>query len=195
MYESHYSGATKAGIPVGAYWFLDATDENGAINEADIFIYLLKGKRFSYPVYLDIEKDKHFKLSKAKFSDVCRAFLQRVEKAGYWVGLYTNLNGLTNFIEDDIKTRYAIWLAQWDVRKPTYTGAYGIWQEKVGRIDGITGDVDIDHAYVDYPALIKAKGLNGFGSPVVTPDEPTSDTMKVTVEYNGKTFSGTLAAK
>lgn len=192
MYESHYAGATQAGIPVGAYWFLDATDEKGAVEEAEIFISLLKGKRFAYPVYLDIEKDKHFKLSKAKFSAVCRAFLQKVESAGYWVGLYTNLNGLKNFIEDDIKTRYAIWLAQWDVSKPTYTGTYGIWQEKVGKIEGVTGDVDIDHAYVDYPTKIKAKGLNGFG--ITNPQKYTKEksTIHIEMTVNEKKYSGEI---
>lgn len=128
MWEKHYKGATEKGIDVGAYWYLDATTEDGARKEADYFINLLKGKKFSYPVFLDLENEAQFKLGKSKCSALMRAFLEKVEKAGYWVGLYGNLSSLTYYTEDDIKRRYSIWLAQWDVQKPTYTGAYGIWQ-------------------------------------------------------------------
>lgn len=128
MFESHYKGATNKGIPVGAYWYMDALTEADAIKEADCFIQRLKGKKFAYPVFLDLENEAQFKLGKAKVSAMIRAFLTRVEAAGYWVGLYGNLSSLTYYTEDDIKSRYTIWLAQWDVQKPTYKGAYGIWQ-------------------------------------------------------------------
>jgi LysM repeat protein len=39
-----------------------------------------------------------------------------------------------------------------------------MWQHSEhGSVPGIDGDVDLDICYVDYPAKIKAKGLNGFG--------------------------------
>ena len=130
MFESHYKGATSRGIPVGAYWYLDKTTltEDAARKEADCFIERLKGKKFAYPVFLDLESGEQFKLGKAKCSTLMRAFLERVESAGFWVGLYGNLSSLTYYTEDDIKSRYSIWLAQWDVAKPTYKGSYGIWQ-------------------------------------------------------------------
>lgn len=40
-----------------------------------------------------------------------------------------------------------------------------------GRILGISGDVDLDYAYKDYPAIIKAAGLNGF-TKTTQPTEP-----------------------
>lgn len=193
MFESHYKGAKAEGIPVGAYWYLDALTEDDARKEADAFIQRLTGKQFEYPVFLDLENEAQFKLGKAKVSALIRAFLERVEKAGYWVGLYGNLSSLTQFTDDDIKKRYSIWLAQWDVSKPTYTGAYGIWQYSVGKADGITGACDLDYCYVDYPTQIKAKGLNGFGTPK-PPKLPESNQDEITVEMvvNGETYKGTL---
>jgi len=39
----------------------------------------------------------------------------------------------------------------------------GIWQKSdCGKIDGISGNVDLNEAYKDYPNIMKAKGLNGF---------------------------------
>lgn len=193
LYESHYKGAKGAGIPVGAYWYLDALTVDDAKKEADAFIQRLSGKQFEYPVFLDLENEAQFKLGKEKVSALIRAFLEKVEKAGYWVGLYGNLSSLTQFTDDDIKKRYSIWLAQWDVSKPTYNGAYGIWQHSVGKADGITGACDLDYCYVDYPTQIKAKGLNGFGAPKPPkPPESKDDGIAVEITLDGKRYKGTV---
>ncbi len=48
----------------------------------------------------------------------------------------------------------------------------GIWQKSdKGYINGISGNVDIDIAYKNYPEIIKQKGLNGF-SKYSTPSTP-----------------------
>lgn len=194
MFESHYKGAKAAGIPVGAYWYLDALTVEDAQKEADAFIQRLYGKQFEYPVFLDLENESQFQLGKKKVSELIRAFLERVEKAGYWVGLYMSKSQLENYVEDDIKIRYCIWLAQWDVSKPTYGGAYGIWQYKVGKAAGIKGDCDIDYSYVDYPAQIKAKGLNGYGKqPDKPPEKPDTDSgITVEMTIDGKKYRGTV---
>lgn len=194
LFESHYKGAKGAGIPVGAYWYLDALTVDDAKKEADAFIQRLSGKQFEYPVFLDLENEAQFRLGKDKVSALIRAFLQKVESAGYWVGLYGNLSSLTYYTDDDIKKRYSIWLAQWDVTKPTYGGAYGIWQHAVGKADGISGDCDLDYCCIDYPAQIKAKGLNGYGKPP-KPPEPEKKTKYVELGIDGVTYAGTLTEK
>lgn len=194
LYESHYKGAKSRGIPVGAYWYLDAMTVDDAKKEANAFIQRLAGKQFEYPVFLDLENEAQFKLGKEKVSALIRAFLERVEQAGYWVGLYGNLSSLTYYTTDDIKKRYSVWLAQWDVSKPTYKGSYGIWQHSVGKADGITGACDLDYCYVDYPTQIKAKGLNGFGTPKPPKPPETDDEIAVTIEWQGKTYKGKLKA-
>lgn len=194
MYESHYKGAKSAGIPVGAYWYLDALTIADAAKEADAFIDRLNGKKFEYPVFLDLENEGQFQLGKEKVSELIRTFLSRVEKAGYWVGLYMSKSHLETYVEDDIKSRYCIWLAQWDVSQPTYTGAYGLWQYKVGKAAGVKGDCDLDYCYIDYPTKIKSKGLNGYGKPIEKPPEPAEDeciTVEVTTS-DGQKYSGKL---
>ena len=58
------------------------------------------------------------------------------------------------------------------MQQTSYAGAYGLWQYSwTGRILGISGDVDLDYAYKDYPAIIKAAGLNGF-TKTTQPTEP-----------------------
>lgn len=191
-FEEHYAGAKRRGIPVGAYWYSYAMTPEEAILEANCCIKILEGKQFEYPVYYDVEEQKQFALGRAKVSAIIRAFLERLESAGYWVGLYGSYSSLTQYTDEDIRKRYAIWLAHWDVKKSPYTGDYGIWQYGVGKVDGVTGDCDLDYSYVDYPAKIKAKGLNGYGDKppenVVVEDEE----IRVTMTVNGVKYSGKL---
>lgn len=194
MYESHYAGAKGRGIPVGAYWFTWARTVAEAEEEADICISLLKGKQFEYPIFLDLEQEAIYKTGKANVSAIIRAFLSKVEKAGYWVGLYCNPDVLVHYCEADIPKRYSIWLAQWDVSAPTYP--CGIWQPNTAQTAGFPEPVDQDVCYIDYESQIKAKGLNGYGKPEPTPaPTPAKDTLDITMEFGGKTYSGTLTEK
>ena len=118
--------------------------------------------------------------------------MEKLEAAGYWVGLYMSASPLSSYVTDEIKKRYAIWVANYGVSKPSYAGAYGIWQySSTGKIDGISGNVDLDYSYVDYPEKIKEKGLNGYGK---QPDKPPETVDEITVEItvNGKKYAGTL---
>lgn len=193
MYESHYAGAKGRGIPVGAYWFTWARTVAEAEEEADICINLLKGKQFEYPIFLDLEQEAIYKTGKSNVSAIIRAFLSKAEKAGYWVGLYCNPDVLVHYCEADIQKRYSIWLAQWDVSAPTYP--CGIWQPNTAQTAGFPEPVDQDVCYIDYPAKIKAKGLNGYGKQPDKPPEPEKKTKYVELGIDGTTYAGTLTEK
>ena len=191
-FEQNYAGAKAAGIPVGAYWYSYAMDEDEARLEADVFLKVIKGKQFEMPVYFDLEEKKQFDLGKEKVSAIMRAFLERVESAGYFTGLYGSASSLTTHTADDIKTHYTIWLAHW-VDKTNYSGAYGIWQySEKGKVDGINGNVDLDICYKDFPTIIKGKGLNGYGKELNSLVPATEDGISVEVTVDGKKYSGKL---
>ncbi len=191
-FEENYRNAKVAGIPVGAYWYSYAMTEDEARLEADVFLSVIKGKQFEMPVYFDLEEKKQFDLGKEKVSAIMRAFLEKVEKAGYFVGLYGSASSLTTHTADDIKSRYTIWLAHW-TDKTNYSGAYGIWQySSGGTVDGISGNVDLDTAYTDFPAIIKNKKLNGFGNEQISTPEPDATSANVTVKIGDKIYKGIL---
>lgn len=197
-FEDNYKGAKTAGIPIGAYWYSYAMTPEEAELEANVFLKVIKGKQFEMPVYFDLEEKKQFDLGKEKVSAIMRAFLEKVEKAGYFVGLYGSASSLTTHTADDIKSHYTIWLAHW-VDKTNYGGVYAVWQySEKGKVDGISGNVDLDICYKDFPTIIKGKGLNGWGkaaNPTPVPDpEPTADskTATVTVQIGNETYKGTL---
>ena len=194
-FEQNYAAAKAAGIPIGAYWYSYATTPEEAELEADVFLSVIKGKQFEFPVYYDVEEKKQFDLGKEKVSAIMRAFLEKVESAGYFTGLYGSASSLTTHTADDIKSRYTIWLAHW-VDKTNYSGAYSVWQySEKGKVDGISSNVDLDICYKDFQTIIKSKGLNGWGkaaNPTPDPDPEPNTSVSVTVTIGNDTYKGSL---
>lgn len=167
-FERNYKAAKAAGLDVGAYYFTWQTTAGGAMDDAALCISYLKGKKFEYPIYFDLEWNKAFAQGKATCDAMVRAFCDRLEDNGYFSGLYISRIPLQTYISPDVASRYSLWIAEYGA-KCDYDGVYGMWQyNDKGRVSGISGDVDIDECYVDYPALIKSGGFNGYPK-----EEPT----------------------
>ena len=181
QFNRNYAACKRLSIPCGAYWFSYAMSADEAKREAQVFLQTIKGKSFEYPIYMDLENEKQFALGKAACSAIVDAFLNTLEQAGYFAGLYCSTYYLDNYLSDSIKSRYTVWCAQY-ASKCTYQNPYGIWQYNVAgstehdiigqkSISGIVGECDMDYCYTDYPSIIKAAGLNGF-TKTTQPTEP-----------------------
>lgn len=194
QFETYYRCAKSVGIPVGSYWYSYAMSAEEAKQEAAACIECIKGKQFDYPIYFDVEEKAQLALGKDKVTAIVSAFCSALENAGYFVGIYMSASPLSTLIRADIAKRYAIWVAHYGVTKPSYSGKYGMWQHSDnGTVSGISGKVDLDECYVDYPASIKAKGLNGFTAPAPEPAKP--ETKEVSLTIDGATYTGTLTRK
>ena len=162
QFENNYAGCKSNGIPCGAYWYSYAMSEAEAKQEAAVCLKVIAGKTFEFPIYYDIEENKQFALGKEKCSAIAKAFLETLEKAGYWVGIYSSKSFLSTYFTDEIRRNYAVWVAQYN-KLCTYCGQYGIWQKSsTGKVYGIAGNVDINECYFDYSTAIKKAGRNGF---------------------------------
>ncbi len=195
-FEDNYAGAKAAGIPVGAYWYSYAKTVDEARQEAEACISILRGKQFEYPIFFDVEEKATLNTGKSNCSAMIRAFCEALEKAGYWVGLYTSRSVLGTHIEDDIKNRYALWAAEWGA-KLNYSGSVGIWQySDKGKVDGINVAVDLDEGYIDYAKLVKERGLNGFSAaapaPVVDVQASAAQSAAVILQIGDDIYKGTL---
>lgn len=178
-FEANYEGCKSHDIPCGAYWFSYAESEEDARLEAKACIDVIKDKKFEYPIYFDVEDTRTLSLGTDTVSSIIRIFLDTLEQAGYFAGLYMSKNILLSYTKPEIRERYAVWIADYDVSVPDYSGSYGMWQKSAeGRINGISGNVDLDEAYEDYPEIIKSAGLNGFDKP---------HTHTITVIIDGRT--------
>lgn len=178
QFENSYKKCKELGLLVGAYFFGAATTKERAKEEADYFLSLLKGKQFDMPVYYDVE-GKMLKLEKTLLTDIALVFLERVESAGYFTGIYGNPYSYNSRFDDKRLMHFCHWVAYYSATAPKLNSgmSVGIWQYggeinkiRSNQIAGIT--CDQDYCYVDYPAAIKELGLNGYSKPEPTP-EPT----------------------
>lgn len=162
LFEEHYAGAKAVGLDVGAYWYSYADTIPEGIAEAQACTEALKGKRFEYPIYFDLEEKSQFEQGKKFCSELVGTFCTHLETAGYFAGLYISRSPLQTHITDRISRRYALWIAEYNT-KCNYSGSYGMWQHtSQGHVDGIKGNVDLDVCYVGYPTIIKRNKMNGY---------------------------------
>ena len=187
-FVKHYNGATTAGLAVGSYWFSYADSPEAARQEAKSFLVTIKGKKFEYPVFFDIENAWQFYRGMDFCDSIIEAFCSEMEAAGYYVGVYCSTFWYTQYVSEKVRNKYPCWIAQW-ADKCTYTGAYGMWQDGAKVVDGINGAVDHDICYVDYPSIIKSKGLNGY-----TAVQPALSTKKTVDEIAREVIIGKWSA-
>lgn len=162
LFETHYKKAKTAGLNVGAYYYTWQTTAAGAKQDAALCLDYIKGKTFEYPIYFDLEWQKAFAKGKTVCSNMVKEFCNALEAAGYFAGLYISRSPLQTYITKEVASRYALWIAEYN-SKCNYSCTYGMWQySSTGKVSGVNGNVDCDYCYVDYPSVIKAKGLNGF---------------------------------
>lgn len=184
-FERNYKAAKAAGLNVGTYWYSYADSIAAAKQEASVFLSVIKGKQFEYPVFLDLEEQKQFARGKAFCSDLVDAFCGAVEKAGYFAGLYISRSPLQNYINADVANRYALWIAEY-ASKCKYGGTYGMWQySSTGKVSGINGNCDMNYCYIDYPSIIKNGGYNGYTPNSTTePEKPEQEEEMTQEQFN-----------
>lgn len=167
-FEQNYKNAKAAGLNVGAYWYSYAVSATDAKAEATACAAVIEGKQFEYPIYFDLEEQSQFAKGAMFCSSLVRAFCDTLNAAGYYSGLYISRSPLQSYITADIKEKYPLWIAEYNSRL-NYSGKYGVWQNSdKGKVNGISGMVDTNISYIDYPTIIKNNGRNGFETNVVS---------------------------
>ncbi len=161
-FQTNYSRAKAAGIPVGAYWYSYAQTPEIARVEAHVCAQVLGDRQFEYPIAFDIEEPSVLSKSPEEISAIIEAFCSEMEKMGYYAMLYCSSYYLNNRILKSTLEKYSVWVANYNVPCPSFTGEYGMWQYGIGRSAGIDYDVDVNYCYKDYPSIIVKNHLNKF---------------------------------
>ena len=177
QFERNISECNRLGIPCGVYWFSYALNADMARQEALYALEAVKPYVLEYPIAFDFEGDsvdyaarKGVKITKELASSFARAFCDELEKNKYYAMVYTNPSYLNTYFDAEIPKQFDIWLAQWPSKpdlavKPSQAG--GIWQyTSSGSVSGISGRVDLNAGYFNYPEIMRSMKLNGLG------DEP-----------------------
>ena len=187
-FESYYKACKGLQISVGVYHYSMAKDVAEARAEANFLIQnVLKGKQFEYPIYMDVEDNTQKALGKDKLTEIVTAYCDTLEKAGYYVGIYSSGSFFGTYMNESKLERFDKWVAHWS-KQCSYNGNYGMWQfggeTNVIRSNKVAGVVcDQNYAFVDYPKIIKDKGLNGYGKTAVKPSvKPDKSLAEIAIE-------------
>ena len=155
-FEYNYAECKKNNIPIGGYKFSYATTVAQAEKEAEDTLKVLNGRKLDYPLFYDLEWSTQRSLGSAMIEKITLAFLNKVKKAGYKVGIYCNVDWYNNVLTSKLKA-YDMWLSRYPyndtgVIQERLRPSVGIgWQySSKGNVPGISGNVDMNVFYKDY---------------------------------------------
>ena len=158
-FNRNASECERLSIPYGVYLFSYATNLKMAESEAEHTLRLIKDKQLEYPVFLDVEEKGQLTLPKEQLVEIVKHYCEKIESAGYYVGIYASLSTLNGILNDKQLEKYDKWVAEWGPNF-SYHGSSGLWQYTDNeRIAGINTRVDGDKAFYNYPELIRKNGL------------------------------------
>lgn len=158
-FERNYAECKRLGIPVGAYWYSYAVNSADAATEGRLFAKVLAGKQFEYPVYFDQEDGSIPPMQRT----ACALAFFGAMGAAWYKGYYSYTAWMPSVDLAAIRQHCdTVWLADYRAN-PDQTIQRDMHQyTSSGTVTGIGGRVDCNRAYVDFPALIKGAGKNGF---------------------------------
>lgn len=174
QFANNVSGCRANSIPFDVYKYTYATTEDAARTEAQQVVSLLDsvGMDKSTIVWWDVEdRDALWKLGRDKLTAIISAAKSVIVGAGYRFGLYVGLYVYRETWFDFAQfSADPLWVARYpstaqkylsynpaEKYKPSVGRAIWGWQySSNGKVDGISGSVDLDICYVD-PAKEAAK--------------------------------------
>ena len=155
-FHENVRGARENGFPMGVYFFSQATSEAEALEEAEFLLFLLTAyspKEFSFPIFFDWEdisgeKARTDGVDGETMTKCALAFCERMEAAGYTVGIYAYRSLAYYRYDLSAIAEYPMWIGALG-NCPDFYYAFDIWQRSaVGVVPGIEGNVDLDMIFV-----------------------------------------------
>lgn len=176
-------GAKAYSIPFGVYVYsYDKSIEAAKKTALEVSLFL-SGYTLDFPVAFDFEDQQFYDVHcKNENAAICRVFMDEIKNAGYYPMLYTFSAFAMSYLDMTKLQDYDLWIADY-TGKVTYPGHYTMWQYSgSGAAAGISGQVDLDICYINYPEIIKSSGRNGH----LKESEITTDDYKKLLFTLGK---------
>lgn len=159
-FETNYRNAKAAGLDVGVYYYTYATNKDMVNAELSLLRQAVYGKEFSLPICVDVEENKLKKLSTLDLSNLTAYALEQVERMGFYAQLYTYTGYKYELDMARLSSRWDVWLADYTGKTPNVTFNYNAHQHtSKGTVPGISGNVDLNVTTLNYPKIIRKKGL------------------------------------
>lgn len=161
-FETNYRNARAAGLDVGVYYYTYATNKDMVNAELSLLRQAVCGKELTLPVAVDVEDNKLVSLDKQDLTDLTAYALHEVEQMGFYAQLYTYTSFAKAhlFVGGAALHPYDVWLADYTGKTPKVDFKYNAHQHtSEGRVPGISGNVDLNVTELNYPRIIRKKGL------------------------------------
>lgn len=151
-YDQNMREASAAGVETGVYFFTQAVTVEEAVEEANYVIENLTDYEVTYPIVFDVEMivgddGRANDLSQELRTDICIAFCDTIQAAGYTPMIYGNIRCFTQMLDMSRLEAYEKWYAFYDdyMYMPYEVS---VWQySESGSVDGIKGKVDMNISY------------------------------------------------
>ena len=160
-FEDNYANAKAAGLDVGTYYYTNATSEELADRELAVLRKALVGKEMTMPVAVDLESPSLAGMPYGDLSNLAAYHLEQIEKMSFFAQLYTYTSYANVHLDmARLAGRWDVWLADYTGKVPKVSFKYNAHQHtSEGRVPGISGNVDLNVTTLNYPRIIRKKGL------------------------------------
>ena len=159
-FETNYKNAKAAGLDVGVYYYTYATSEAMADAELSLLRQAVYGKELTLPVAVDVEDNELKPMSTLDLTNLTAYALEQVERMGFYAQLYTYTGYKYELDMARLSSRWDVWLADYTGKTPKVDFKYNAHQHtSKGNVPGISGNVDLNVTTVNYPRIIRKKGL------------------------------------
>ena len=157
-FARNYAECARLGLPVGGYYYTCAVTQRQTEEELAALKTALRGKTFQLPLAIDVEDPRLRSLAPAKLSALVARAADRIETWNLYAMVYTYTNFADTALAAQPLAPYDLWLADYRGKRPARR--HGMWQyTSSGKIHGVSGPVDLSHAYKDYATIIQRAGL------------------------------------
>lgn len=151
-FERNYAECVRLGIPFAVYFFSYAVKKAKVQSEIAHIKRLLNGKKINAPVYIDVENTRGLDwrtISNAELLSIMQEFNNQLNDLGYKMGIYSSRSAFWNEkMTDKWYDNISKWVAEYGDKVNNFNRTYDIWQHtSKGRIDGISGNVDMNNMY------------------------------------------------
>ena len=181
MFDNYYNACK---VPFGAYIYNKVTSVTEAQKEAQYAVSMLNGRELPLGVWLDMEDSSMRKLGKNTLSAIIQAEAGILRNAGYSVGIYCNRDWYLNVLDSaNLSKEFPFWIARYPsadngtvkrTLSPDDLKGCVMWQySSKGKIDGISGNTDLDVAFVNPLSIFDSFGRVIASSLPITSTKPT----------------------
>lgn len=154
-FNYNYQSCIRQAIHVGAYKYVTATTLLAAFREVKAILSVLRGKKITYGVWLDVEDKRLAGLSAKEQIRLIGFMLLMLRLCGYTAGVYC-CKSWYDKVFAPYKLPWLFWIARYPVKddgeihSKLDPGIGVCWQySSKGKVEGIAGNVDRDLARMD----------------------------------------------